>query len=61
MNIKVEVKNEILGNSIFWEGDSENINQIRNIPAKMLAKQVIKDGKTRKLGMWIVSSPPEDK
>lgn len=55
MKLRVEVKNEILGNSIFWEGDSTNIEQIRNIPAKQTAKQVAKDGKNRICGMWYVS------
>lgn len=53
--IKVEVKNEILGDSVFWEGDEAHINQIRNIVAKKLAKAVVKDGLTRKSGMWVVS------
>ena len=56
MKIKVEVKNEILGDSLFWEGDGKDIDEIRNIPARMTAKHVVKDGKTRKCGMWIVSS-----
>ncbi len=55
MRIKVEVKNEILGDSIFWEGSDKNINQIRNIPARMLAEMVIKDGKSRNSGMWFVT------
>ena len=56
MKIKVEVENEILGNSTFWEGDEKDISKIRNIPARILAKRVIQDGETRKSGMWIVSS-----
>jgi len=55
MKIKVEVKNDILGDSVFWEGDSANIDEIRNIPARLLAKRVILDGETRKDGMWVVS------
>jgi len=55
MIIKVEVKNDLLGDSIFWEGDSKNIDQIRNIPARNLAKIVARDGVSRKNGMWIVS------
>ena len=55
MKIKVEVKNDLLGDSIFWEGDSKNIDQIRNIPAQNLAKMVVRDGVSRKNGMWIVS------
>jgi len=56
MIIKVEVKNEILGDDIFWQGDSTKISEIRNIVAKKLAEKVIKDGQTRKDGMWIVSA-----
>jgi hypothetical protein len=55
MKIKVEVKNEILGDSVFWEGDISDISKIRNIPARMLAERVAADGKTRKDGMWVVS------
>ena len=55
MKIKVEVKNNILGDHVFWEGDSKDIADIRNIPARQLAEKVREDGKTRKTGMWIVS------
>lgn len=55
MKIKVEVKNEILGNSTFWKGPKEDINKIRNNVARMLAQKVIKDGKPRNSGMWFVS------
>ena len=55
MRIKVEVKNDLIGDSIFWEGDSENIFEIKNSLARQLAQQVIIDGKTRRLGMWVVS------
>jgi len=58
MNIKVEVKNEIMGNSTFWEGDSSEISKIRNIPARMLAERVVKDGQPRNIGMWFVSVAP---
>ena len=56
MKIKVEYKNDILGNGLFWEGDSSEIATIRNYPAKLLAREVVKDGATRKSGMWIVSA-----
>lgn len=55
MKIKVEVINDILGNSIFWQGDSENINDIGNIPAMLTAEKVVADGVDRKCGMWHVS------
>ena len=52
--IIVEVKNEILGDSEFWCGDESDISQIRNIPARMTAEQVVKDGKPKVCGMWHV-------
>ena len=55
MKIKVEVKNQIFGDSVFWTGDAKDIEKISNIPARMLAKGVAKDGRTRKSGMWVVS------
>lgn len=55
MKIKVEVKNEIFGDRVFWEGDSADIDEIKNIPARLLAKRLILDGKTKKGGMWVVS------
>lgn len=60
MKIRVEVKNDILGDSIFWEGNDSDISEIRNLPARLLAKQVIRDGKTRKVGMWVVTVIKED-
>ena len=53
--IRVEVKNEILGDSIFWEGQPENVEEIRNIVARQLAKQTVKDGRPHNSGMWFVS------
>lgn len=61
MKIKVEVQNAILGDSVFWEGDGADIAQIRNIPARQLAEQVVADGRTRKSGMWIVSEAREER
>ena len=55
MKIRVEIKNDILGNSVFWEGDYEDVGAIRNIPARMTALNVRRDGKTRQFGMWLVS------
>ncbi len=54
MKLCVEVKNDILGNSVFWEGDSSNISNIMNIVARKLAEYVVKDGITRSNGMWLV-------
>jgi hypothetical protein len=55
VNLKVEVKNEILGDSVFWEGPADKIKAIRNLVAQDLARQVATDGVTRKCGMWVVS------
>ena len=55
MVIRVEVKCDILGDDIFWEGDAENIDEIRNIPARRLAYLVAEDGEPRSIGMWHVS------
>jgi len=55
MKLRVEVKNDILGDSVFWEGDSEDIKEIKNIPARVLAYKVSQDGKTLQSGMWLVS------
>jgi hypothetical protein len=56
MKIRVEVKNEFLGDSLFWEGDSNKVQEICNIPARETAKLVAKDGQTRKCGMWQISA-----
>ncbi len=55
MKVRVEVKNDILGNSVFWEGSPEKADEVRNIVAKNLVKQIAKDGKPRREGMWFVS------
>jgi len=55
MYILVEIKNKLLGDSVFWEGEDVHISEIRNIVVKELAIEVSKDGKTRRNGMWVVS------
>jgi len=55
MKIKVEIKNKILGNSVFWEGDSGDVGEITNKLARILAMNVRLNGKTVKSGMWIAS------
>jgi hypothetical protein len=52
--VRVSYNSEVLGKGIFWEGPSSKINLIRNIPARMVAEEVVKDGKTRETGMWKV-------
>lgn len=56
MRVRVEVKNKILGDSVFWEGEAERVGEIRNIPARETAKLVAKDGQARTSGMWHVSA-----
>lgn len=62
--IRVEVKNKILGDCIFWEGEPSRIGEIENICALMTAKRVVQDGVSRSDGMWHVSmveaAPPLD-
>lgn len=52
--VVVEVHNDILGDSVFWRGAASQIEEIANIPARITARAVIKDGKPRKCGMWFV-------
>ena len=58
--IRVEVRNEILGNSVFWQGPAERIEEIRNLVAKQQARLVAKDGQARASGMWVVSLATEE-
>lgn len=60
MEILVETKNEILGDGVFWRGPAERIKEIRNIPAREMAKLVAQDGVKRVLGMWHVSAVPSN-
>ena len=55
MRIRVEFRNEILGNGTLGEWDEHQTDNIPNVVAKWLAKQVVKDGVARQDGMWIVS------
>jgi len=54
MRIRVEIKNEILGDSVFWEGSADNLKEIGNLPARYAAALVAKDGKPHRCGMWHV-------
>lgn len=56
MQIKVEVKSDILGDSVFWEGPADRAQDICNIPARETAKLVAQDGVNRVCGMWHVSA-----
>lgn len=52
--IRVKVKNEILGDSVFWEGSAADIGRIHNVVARKTANLVAKDGRNRVCGMWHV-------
>lgn len=63
LRIRVEVRNEILGDSVFWEGDAQDIHEIRNVAARQTAMLVANDRMPRKCGMWYVfaiSEPESD-
>lgn len=60
MKIRVAVKNKILGDSVFWEGDCSKVDEIANMPARMLAHSVRQDGIERRQGMWVVSEVKDD-
>jgi len=61
MKIQIEVKNEVLGDSIFWAGDSKDIEDIPNLPARIAAKSLLRTGQTYKFGMWVASEIKEEK
>lgn len=61
MLIRVEVKNLLLQDRIFWEDDSSNVSTIMNIVARLLAERVAIDGIPRSNGMWFVSEVKESK
>lgn len=50
----VEVKNDILGDCVFWRGPENLIKKIRNLPARHLARSVVATGKPAQTGMWHV-------
>ena len=59
MKIRVRIENNIVGDSVFWEGDSADIKQIRNVVARILATNVSSDGRLRKSGMWVAEEVKE--
>lgn len=60
MLIRVEVKNLLLQDRIFWEDDSSNVSTIMNIVARLLAERVAIDGIPRSNGMWFVYEVKEN-
>jgi hypothetical protein len=57
MRIKIEVKNEILGDSVFWTGDIKDIHELEkmNIVAHQLALHIRMHKKPISSGMWHAS------
>lgn len=55
MTIKIEIRNKLIGDSVYWQGTPEDIAGIEDIVAKTLVKQTIMDCKSRNFGMWFVS------
>jgi len=55
MIIRVEIQNDMSKDRIFWQGPGEDIMNIKNISARVLAGRVLKNGITRSNSMWIVS------
>lgn len=49
---RLEVKNEILGDSVFWEGGKSDTTEIRSIPGRAVAEAVFRTGKPKSWGMW---------
>ena len=47
--ILVTIKNEILGDGLFWKGEDNEIDNIRNIPARIMASKTAKDKKKGRL------------
>lgn len=52
--IVVTYSSNVLGKGEFWRGCPSEIDDIRNVPARAMAKEVVKDGRTRSAGMWTV-------
>jgi hypothetical protein len=50
--VKVAYKSDVLGQGVFWEGRSGDIDQISNIPAKIAAKSAVATNKICVYGMW---------
>lgn len=54
--ITVSYKSDVFGSGVFWQGKDEDVNQIRNIPARKMAQELIsaKLVDTITNGMWMV-------
>ena len=60
MNIRIECKNEIVGDGVFWEGQEEHISEIRNIAARQAAKAAVRLSEPVQIGMWLASVVPHE-
>lgn len=49
---RLEVRNALLGDSVFWEGSAEEVHAIRSLPGRSVADAVFRTGKPQSLGMW---------
>ena len=52
MRCRLEVRNEILGDSVFWVGVASDLGKIRSLPGRDVAAAVFRTGKPQKWGMW---------
>lgn len=50
--VRLEVKNELLGDSIIWEGYENETSFIRSLPGRVVAEAVFNSGKPKSWGMW---------
>jgi len=53
MKIIIKCRTEI-GDTIYWNGDSSNLETINNTKLLSLAKLVASNGETQTFGSWII-------
>jgi len=49
---RLEVHNDILGDSVFWEGAPFEVGEIRSLPGRSVAYAVFETGTPQSWGMW---------
>ena len=49
---RLEVRSQILGDSVFWEGTNSELGQIRSEPGRAVVAAVFRTGRPQKWGMW---------
>jgi hypothetical protein len=52
MRCRLEVRSDVLGNSVFWEGTRDETNEIRSIAGRCVADAVFRTGEQQTWGMW---------